>query len=401
MAEVVTASFFPICRKDDYVKACGVIVEYNPFHQGHMYHLKKSREKSQCDCIIGVMSGNWLQRGEPAFLTKWQRSEAALKNGCDLLIELPPHDAVQSADFFSRGGIRLLNDLGVSSLAFGTDAKEDLDYFLLGEQLVEKDTEIKNELFSLRHSGWSFPNQMKVVYEKLGIDGKFNQETPNHLLGITYAKEIVRQNPNIQLIPIKRMGQGYHEIGATNSFASASGIRKMVENQEFAMIEKQVPPETWQALKKGVVTTWEDYFPYYRYIMTQSTPESLRKIYQVEEGIENHLIKGDFSSYKNYLESIKTKRYSYSRLKRVMSYILLNFTQEEIQNQKEYLRVLGFNEVGQKYLNQMKNKLSFPLITRQTKEHHQLLAVHNRVDAIYQLKSGIKEQIQGRFPIRV
>lgn len=380
------------------MKACGVIVEYNPFHLGHRYHLEKAREQSKSDCIVAVMSGNWLQRGEPAFLDKWQRAKSALENGCDLVIEIPPHYALQSADFFSRGSIRLLNELNISALAFGTDVKKEMDYESLGQDLLDKDSQIKRELQLLRHSGLSFPNQMKQVYDNLGIEGYFSNETPNHLLGITYAKEVMRQNPTIQLIPIARKGQGYKEEGETSSFASGTAIRKLALEHQFKAIQQKVPKETFLALLEGKGATWEDFFQDYRYLLMRNKKEELEEIYQVEEGIENHLLKGDFSSFSNYLESVKTKRYSYTRLQRVMSYLLLNISKEDVLKQKDYLRILGFNEVGRKYLNQVKGDVSLPLITRQTKEQHQLLALNNRVDRIYQLKTGATEQIQGRFP---
>ena len=162
------------------MKACGIIAEYNPFHAGHAYQVAQAKKITGADCVIAVMSGNWLQRGEPALVDKWTRAKMALDSGCDLVIELPVHYAVQSADFFARGAVKLLNALNIESLCFGTDVKNEFDYEQFGQLLVANEEKIQQELASLQHSGLSYVNRMREVYRALGLAGHFSSETPNH-----------------------------------------------------------------------------------------------------------------------------------------------------------------------------------------------------------------------------
>ncbi|MGX7199909.1 nucleotidyltransferase [Enterococcus nangangensis] len=383
------------------MKACGVVVEYNPFHLGHRYHLQKAREKSGADCVVAVMSGNWLQRGEPAILDKWTRAQIALANGCDLVVELPVQHALQSADFFARGAVTLLKALKVSSLCFGTENTL-LDYAQLGGELLATERDLKEALVKEKHSGLSFPNQMKAAYAAVGVTTGFDAATPNHLLALSYAREVARLAPEISLVPITRVGSGYHEVELSGEFASATSIRQAALQKDFSAVAPFVPVETLAALKSTPLVSWADFFPFLNYQLTVATEDQLQKIYQMTEGLENLLKKitpqTDFSSL---MKALKTKRYSYVRLTRLLSYVLLQLTQAEVTTTPNFLRVLGFNQVGQRYLSQIKKEVTLPLITKQEKRHHDILALSNRVDALYQLVPGVAEQITGRIPWRM
>lgn len=385
------------------MQACGIIAEYNPFHLGHAYQLELARKKTDADCLIAVMSGNWMQRGEPALFDKWTRARSALLNGCDLVIELPPHYAVQSADFFARGAVKLLNALHINSLCFGTDVEVPFDYQTFGQNLVSHEAEINTELLKLQHSGLNYVNRMRAVYAELGLVGAFSSATPNHLLALSYAKEVARQNPAIALVPIMRRGAGFHDgVEASQKFASASGLRDLILAGDFAQAEPFMPENNFAQMQQATPHSWDNYFDLLRYQLTLQTPTQLQSIYQMTEGLEN-LLKAQLpaENFATYLDALKTKRYSFGRLSRLLSYVLLGITQDELMAQNDYLRILGFTENGQRYLNQIKKDVELPLIAKPTKQQHDLLALNKRVDAIYQLSSPFKDLVRDHPPWRV
>lgn len=384
-----------------FMKAVGVIVEYNPFHLGHKYHLQKARETSQADVVVAIMSGNFLQRGEPSILDKWQRAQTALLNGCDLVVELPVHYALQSADFFARGAITLLHALKVEALCFGTEVTN-FPYETFGKTMLLKEEQIKEELEKLKHTGMSYPNQMRVVYEKLGLQGQFNQQTPNHLLGLTYAREQARISPEMSLLPIERLGQGYKDKGNNEGFLSGTSIREFAKEGDFEKIKGKVPKQTYTDLTTSSLVSWENYFPYLKYELLASSSEDLKKIYQMTEGLEKRLkLAKDAENFWQLETVLKTKRYSKVRLRRLLSYVLLQIKQEEMLAQEDFLNVLGFTKAGQSYLSEIKKTLDLPLITKRKKNQEELLRLNHRVDEIYALSPGVQDQIFARLPLRV
>lgn len=384
------------------MEAVGVIVEYNPFHLGHKYHLGEARRKSGAQVVVAVMSGNWVQRGEPALLDKWQRAKTALENGCDLVVELPLHYALQSADYFAKGGVKLLNALKVSTIAFGTDVETTFNYQEFGKKMVAYEGDIQHQLAQLKHSGLSYPKQMHLVYEKLNLQGHFDETTPNHLLALSYAKEVARQNPNITLLPIKRLGQGYKEKGQTESFASASFIREQALAGDFSALEDKIPLGTLKSLKNSPLVTWEDFFPYLFYQLVSSSKKDLQSYYQMTEGLEYRLqAETTVKTFAELLENLKTKRYSKGRLQRLLSCVFLKATEKEMLDPPDFLRILGFTEIGQAYLSQIKKEVPLPLVSQQQKRYQDLLSFNNRGDALYQLAPGVPEQVKNRPPLRI
>ena len=165
------------------MKACGVIVEYNPFHNGHRYHLKQARLQSQADVVICAMSGNFLQRGEAAIIDKWQRANSALQNGADIVLELPFEWAVQSADYFAQGGVNMLAAIGCESLCFGTDSQEKIDYQHLGQILHQNRQQLDRLFYQLADEKLSYAENMIRVFQALEMDIPFDHKQPNHILG--------------------------------------------------------------------------------------------------------------------------------------------------------------------------------------------------------------------------
>lgn len=379
------------------MRSCGIVVEYNPFHNGHRYHAEKARELSGADVVVAVMSGNFLQRGEPAIIDKWARTKTALQNGVDLVVELPFSWAVQSADYFARGSIKLLQALKCDALCFGTDSDSLFDYAEYGRFFIEEKTAI-DQLFHELPIGWSYPEKMAEVVSRLYPKAK--AFPPNHILGLSYAKENAMYEQPMEIFPLVRKDQGYHdEQLVIDQFASATGIRQAVLAGEdiSAFVPKEIQAEVSQCH-----ISWSDFWPYLNYQLRASSLDKLRDIYQMREGLEYRLVERDLGSFSNYLREISTKRYTQSRLQRLLTYVLLQVKEVEIQMEQEntMLHILGFTEKGQTYLNNMKKKFTLPVaakIGQKEKEKHFLTY---RADQVYQLVHPMEQTI-GRFPIRV
>lgn len=360
------------------MKTVGIIVEYNPFHYGHTFHLEKAREISNANVVIAVMSGNFLQRGEPALVSKWARTKMALAAGVDLVIELPYQFATQKADTFANGAISILNELGCEKVCFGSESGyvnefNDTATFFLNNK-TELDEQIKFEMTK----GDSYPVAVAKAYNNLS-SGKslLDFSKPNNMLGFQYVLSIMNNNFNIEPITIKRRDANYHDkYLTTEKIASATSIRKAIfsNNEQLSYIKKYVPNPTYKSLTKykqdyGSFHHWEHYWPYLQYNLIKSTEETLKNIYEMEEGLQNRLKDAAYTakSFQHFMETIKTKRYTWTRLQRAAVHLLTNTTKQEMyakSRQVNYLRLLGFNNAGRKYLNKIKHDLSVPLISR-------------------------------------
>ncbi|MBM7690404.1 hypothetical protein BCR24_15295 [Enterococcus ureilyticus] len=388
------------------MKSCGIIVEYNPFHNGHQYHAKMAREMSGADVVIAVMSGNFLQRGEPAIIDKWTRANEALTNGVDLVIELPFAYAVQSADYFAAGGIKLLHALNCEALCFGTDNQSEMDYELFGNFVKNNQIEINQLYQTIKNNGMSYPQQMTEVFRRLYPSSGLDFSSPNHILGLSYAKENANYEKPMKLYPLKREQAGYHDTNIYQDFASATAIRKAVFSDELAQITKVLPEKVVIDLATLPTISWENYWPLLKYKLISSSTSDLQEIYQMKEGIEYRLQEAakNSDSFQTFMEQAKTKRYTWTRLQRLATYVLNNVKQQEITNSwnHTHLQVLGFTEQGQRFLREEKKQLTLPLITKVSKSLKTQLAVDIRSNQLYQLgHPSILEQNFGRFPIRI
>ncbi|GAA2900440.1 nucleotidyltransferase [Enterococcus pseudoavium] len=379
------------------MRSCGIVVEYNPFHNGHRYHAKKARELSGADIVVAVMSGNFLQRGEPAIIDKWARAQAALENGVDLVVELPFAWAVQSADYFAKGSIKLLQALNCDALCFGTDSDASFNYEEYGRFFIEEKKAI-DQLFHELPIGWSYPEKMAEVVSQLYPAAQ--AFPPNHILGLSYAKENALYPRPMEIFPLPRVDQGYHDEDLIqDQFASATGIRRGVLAGED--VSAFVPSQTLVELQQQPLS-WADFWPYLNYQLRASSLEQLQGIYQMKEGLEHRLTEQMAESFSEYLGKISTKRYTQPRLQRLLTYVLLQVKAVEIQAEQKntLLHVLGFSENGQAYLNQKKKQFALPLAAKiGQKEKAQHLLTY-RADQIYQLVHP-QEQNIGRFPIQV
>lgn len=386
------------------MKACGIIVEYNPFHNGHLYHAQKARELSGAEVVVACMSGNFLQRGEPAITDKWLRSRAALANGVDLVIELPLCWSLQAADYFAKGGIKILQAIGCQALCFGTDHQDDFDYQAFGRFAHEKRQAIDIAYRALHDEKLSYPQKMNQVFTRLYPEMQLSGAMPNHILGLAYAKENASYPHPMTLYPLPRVGAGYHDHKLSNQpIASATGIREAIAKHQS--VSNFVPDQTLQSLQEQQVT-WEKLWQLLRYRLLSTTAAELRQIYQMSDGLEQRMLGAvtQATSFSDFLQAVKSKRYTWTRLQRLCCYVLLNIQDQEMRQawQEEQLRILGFNATGQAFLRQQKKQLTAEVVSRIGKPTTIQQELMVRGDQIYRLgDERVPEQTIGRIPIRI
>ena len=359
------------------MKAIGIICEYNPFHNGHLYHLNTIKEKYPDYIIVLVMSGHFMERGDVSIIDKWKRSQIALKLGVDLVIELPYPFASQSADFFAYGAVTLLEKLQVEKVIFGSEGNsiEDLEC-IANAQLNNPEFDSLVHFYS--KMGKNYPTALSLALEDL-THKKIT--TPNDLLGISYIKEILKNHYHLGYEVIERINN-YHSKELT-TISSASAIREALKNKKS--IKGTVPDITLSYLDK--IRFLDDYFPFIKYKLLSDDDLS---IYQtVDEGIDA-LLKSKIenaNSLDEFINLIKSKRYTYNKITRMLIHILCGFTKEMAKDMKTitYIRLLGFNIKGRKYLNQIKKNIDIPIISKITREKDKMLEFEIHTTKIYDL----------------
>ena len=374
-------------EKRDNMKSIGIIAEYNPFHNGHLYHLTKIKEKYPNHTIILVMNGNFTERGDVCIIDKWSRSEIAIKAGIDLIIELPFPFATQSADYFSYGAITILEKLKVERVIFGSECN-DLDALqeIATAQLYNEDFDKLVKIYS--KLGNNYPTALSLALNDL--TGK-TISTPNDLLGISYIKTIKKYNYNIIPETIKRTSS-YHEKELIDNITSATAIRLALKEKKE--IENYLP---------GFVTPYlnnlhyiEDYFPLLKYKII--TTEDLSIYQTIDEGIEKSIKKEILkaTSYQDLVDKLKSKRYTHNKITRMLLHILCGFTKEKAKKFStiSYLRILNFNDKGRTYLNKVKKQVDIPFISKINKFKDPMLEFELETTNIYALTLKNKDALQ-------
>ena len=352
------------------MKICGVIAEFNPFHQGHAYLLEQARKKTSADVIVVVMSGNWMQRGEPAIEQKWSRARVALQNGSDVVIEMPTTVSCQSTDRFAKGAVEILQKVGCHFLAFGCESG-DAAFF---EEAVSQRNAVEKEIRSFveQNRSLTFASQLtQLAVKDLGEKSALAQalQSPNQQLGLAYAVYNSEAEIPMQLVPITRVGSGHLDDTLEEAtFASGTALRKALkENRQEKVLVEQLSYVCFD--KEEYKNDWSSYWPILKSIVLRSTDEELRAIYQMEEGIENRLKEAvrTTSTIEECLQHLKNKRWSWARLQRLLVYVLLGITKIEMEDYWNTPihqgKVLGFTLKGQKWLKNMREVESFNLIT--------------------------------------
>lgn len=354
------------------MKACGLVVEYNPFHNGHVYHLEEAKKMSESDCLIAVMSGSFLQRGEPALVDKFSRTKAALESGVDIVLELPYAYSVQSSELFSHGAIKALNALKISSLCFGSESGIIHDFLNSYHNFNENKHEFNNILKKELTKGLSYPDAHNLAYDKIGFN--LNVLQPNNILGFNYVKEILNNQYNIDLYTLKRIDNNYHDTKINSNISSATSIRReILENGITEKVTSTLPLSMNNELNSFYLKTntfidWESYFSLLQYKVLSTSRTTLSKIALVDEGIHNRIKDSaqHAKSFHHWMTLIKTKRYTWVKIQRIFTHILTSTTQSELNHfhhNNNNVRLLGMSKVGQAYLNKIKSDTDINIIT--------------------------------------
>ena len=371
----------------------GLIVEYNPFHNGHKYHLEKSKEITNATHTVAIMSGSFLQRGEPALFDKYTRAEMAVKNGVDLVIELPTLYACQSAEIFSHGAVATLNSLNcVNSLCFGSE-EGNIDILqTISEILVKEPSDFKTTLKNFLDEGIVFPvARNKALYEYIKnnhllelSEDELQQvlNSSNNILGIEYIKSLIKLNSSIKPYTITRIASKYNSTDIESNICSATAIRNSLkDNTDLKLIENVVPLHTFNEINHKINTNFNPVFDYMFYDLLSSTiirdVDNLTKYFEVNEGIENKIYSNVFTSknLEELINSTKSKRYTMTKIKRTLNNILLGINRDDVIKVKDldkvpYIRILAFNNKGREIIKKIKTSSDIEIITKFSKISH-------------------------------
>ena len=344
-------------------KVLGIIAEYNPFHNGHLYHLQKSLQVTGSSYSVAIVSGNFTQRGSTSLVDKWTKAEIALKNGIDLVLELPLFYSISSAENFAEGAIKILDSLKVVDyISFGSESGDISTLNMIADILYKEPKAYKNILSHELSKGLSFPKAREnALLMYLNDIRKFSNvlSSPNNILGIEYLKALKKYKSNIIPVTIERYNSNYHDTSYRGNVASATAIRNIVKNNGWDILRKVVPENTFSILLENIKVghVVPDLSVFEKQIIYNLRKMSIQEIAQlpdVSEGLENAIknAANSCNSVIEFLNIIKSKRYTNTRLQRILVYALLGITKKDIDLSKKaipYIRVLGFNNKG-KYL---------------------------------------------------
>lgn len=368
----------------DNMKIAGIITEYNPLHNGHLYHINETRRLSKCDVLVCVMSGNFTQRGEPAMIDKFTRTKMALYNKVDLVVELPMVFSVQSANMFAYTSVSILNHLQVDEIYFGSESGDIKELESIADLL--ESTEYNDLVKEYLSEGFSFPTASDKSVRKLTSSTDY--DSPNNILGIQYIKAARKLQSKMKLKTIKRNETGYYSnIIEGSHIQSATAIRQMAhENKD---ISNYVPTSVFDLLLDRHLVHLDDFKDQLEYIINSATKDDLKNIFGITEGLENRIIKcKDFEDVNDLILQIISRRYTNSKIKRILIHMLCNTKDDLIKGfDIPYIRILGMNLKGKKYLNSVKKELTVPLITKIKAVKHPYLEHELRASKIYSLMS--------------
>ena len=359
-------------------KVLGIISEYNPFHNGHLYHLIKSKKITNAEYTIAVVGGNFTQRGNASLLDKWSKTEMALLNGIDLVIELPLLYSISSAENFAEGAIKILDSLQiVDTISFGTETSDITILDRFADILYNEPKEYKALLSHELSKGMSYPKAREnALMLYLNDIRRFAPilSSPNNILGIEYLKALKKYKSTITPLSIQRIKSGYNDINFSGNIASATAIRNLILNHEYKDLNKILPISSYSILKENIkkghiVRDISNFDKIILYKLRSMSIEEISNLPDVSEGLEYSIKKAADScnTIYEFINIVNSKRYTKTRLQRILLYALLNVTKKDIQISKKvmpYIRILGFNEKGKYIVSQIsRNKNKLNLIT--------------------------------------
>lgn len=382
-------------------KRIGIIAEYNPFHNGHLYQIQKAKELTGADTVITVMSGNFTQRGDTSLINKFEKAKIALQNEVDMVIELPTIYSISSAENFALGGIKILNEIGnIDYLVFGIEEENLEKLQAIADVLVNEDDEFKRNIKEELDKGNSYPKAREIVLKKvLSSENVENiMQKPNNILAIEYLKALKTTNSKIKPFAIKRKNTMHNDENINENYASGTYIRKLFIENNFNEIKKVVPKYTYERLlelkNQGTyVSSINDFSDIVIYKIRTMTKEEISKIADVNEGLENSikLASTTCKTIDEIIEKVSTKRYTKTRISRILTYILLDITKSEMEQSKnanQYIRVLGINKKCEGILKKINNDKLITSLKKfeENNGENQLLNIDKKATEIYTIK---------------
>lgn len=361
----------------------GIITEYNPFHNGHLYHLNEAKKTTNADGVICIMSGNFVQRGGPAIIDKWKRTIMALENGVDLIIELPAYYSVSSAEFFAKGSVSILHYLGVvNNIFFGSECGNIDDLKKIAETLIADDIVFTSLLKKYVGNGLTFAKAREIALVEFLNDDNIKDliSSSNNILGIEYIKALIRLNSSINPKTLKREGSSYNEKELKDCFSSATSIRETLKsNSPLIKLHTSMPQKSYELFSKLQDSNYKFVFDEHMYSFIKyklhTNCINFNNLSEANEGLDNKIIKEvyDSKNYEDLVLRIKSKRYTYSKISRILTQIFIGFDQYDFSTidtaENLYARILGFNNKGKDILSLMKKKSSIPIISKIPKHH--------------------------------
>lgn len=360
------------------MRVVGIICEYNPFHLGHLYQIKKIREMIPDCLIICICNGTFMQRGEVSIINKWDKTRICLEYGIDVVVELPFVFATQSSDIFAHGALKILNNLHIDTLVFGSESNNvEILKTLAMAQLNNK--VFDDKVCEYLDKGDNYPTALSKALE---VITKYRIKEPNDILAVSYIKEIIKNNYSIEPVTIKRTND-YHGVVISGDMINASLIRKMLLNGND--VSKFVPKATLKYLND--IPSKDKFYSLLKYQIINNI-DNLDSFQTVDEGLNNLIKKNIYNanSLDELINLIKTKRYTYNKLNRMFTHILTNFKKEDNEELEiNYVRLLGFNKRGRSYLNKIKKDMEIPVVTGYNKINDKIFNIEKRVSYIYSL----------------
>ncbi len=379
-------------------KVLGIIIEYNPFHNGHLYHINKAKELIKSEYVVGVMSGNFVQRGEPAILNKWSRTKLALKHGVDLVIELPTVYATQSAEGFALGAVHLLANSGVvTDLVFGSESGDITKLYETAHNLLE----LENNSESIKQTLKKGMNYNRALTELLDYPEVLMGS--NNILGLEYLKNIIKNDLKLNVSTITRINNKYNDTHLSpGDIASATALRPYIKKNDRTY-EGYMTKRSFSIIDESFLNIqnpgdFDVMSDFLFALLYRQEADGLKCISRIEPGLENRIMQkaSTANTISELLEDVKSKRFSKSRLSRLLLHFILNIKDELVITSNyhpgKYIRILGCNQKGLELLNQMKKTSKVPFSLNYKKllncfaensiERNQLL-LENRATNIY------------------
>ncbi len=365
------------------MKVVGIVAEYNPFHKGHAYHIKKAKELTGCDYCIVVMSGDYTQRGVPAMIDKYSRAKMALLNGADLVIELPVRFATSSAEGFATSAVSILNATGVvTDLCFGSECGNVEKLTKIADVLLNEPEEYKEVLKRELKNGHSYPVARNMALQCLDcwdFDSLKILSMPNNILGIEYIKALMKTGSKMNPVTVKRRGSNYNDCSLSDLYSSALAIRSSIASTEnLENIYSDVPKNVFEIMKERQNISFpivpDDFSQMLHYKLISEKEAGFTQYIDVNADLSDRIVKNvyQYKNYESFCDLLKTKNMTYTRISRCLLHILLDLKTDDTKVAPSYIRILGLNTRKGDLSKAIKENCTLPLISKLADAKNQL-----------------------------